>query len=298
MRKLGVIHIVLLAAIVSALLWAALEPRKPNLPGYQHRESANAEYRPGGGSCQPNVLAAIRDDSKAASERQRCAEATEDNRLKRENLIQQSRAADAAQAQAIINYDLARMAMWGTIGGFLTLIAAAVAAYFARDASRASWELLKVEQAKSASDVRLQIYFETKRTDSAPQWITIFAKSHVGAKAAEVSVTDVTVTTTDDRFIGLPLTESYSEGPYELSHVGASRKFQFSDPSFVFPDDQMSNGAFDNIQIHVEATLNYIDPSGQRQKIPQRWAASVTTIRSPMGPYETRNLQATLERIA
>lgn len=125
----------MISGVIAALLWAGLRPREPDLPAYQYGERASADYQPGGAGCQPRQLASLADKGKAASERKRCADATEQHRLQREDLIQQTRAADAAQAQAATNYDLARMALWGTIGGFLTLIAASLAAVYAREAA-------------------------------------------------------------------------------------------------------------------------------------------------------------------
>lgn len=134
----GLIAIVAAAGIISALLFVGLNPREPNLPAYHYGERASADYQTGGASCDPRALATIRDNGKATIERKRCAEAAEEHRLKSEDLVQQARAADAAQAQTWLNFYLARMALWGTIGGFLTLIAASLAAFYARDAAKAS----------------------------------------------------------------------------------------------------------------------------------------------------------------
>jgi hypothetical protein len=126
--------------VITPLLWTNLEPRQPDLPTYQYGEGPSADYEPGGARCEPAVLAAIRDNRKAAAERERCSDAAEEHRLKSDDLVQQTRAANAADQSARTNYDLARMALWGTIGGFLTLIAASLAAYYARDAAKASRE--------------------------------------------------------------------------------------------------------------------------------------------------------------
>ena len=144
MRKLGLIDVLVVSGIIAAALWVGLQPRQPDLPTYQYGERKSADYQAGGTSCDPRALASIRDSGKAATERKRCADAAEEHRLKSEDLVQQARAADAAQAQAWTNYDLARMALWGTIGGFLTLIAASLAAYFAREAAKATRDTVNV----------------------------------------------------------------------------------------------------------------------------------------------------------
>jgi len=153
-RRWGVYGVLALAGVIAALLWADLRPREPDLPAYQHSEGASADYQAGGAGCEPSALAAIRNNGEATRERKRCAEAAEEHRLKSDNLIQQTRAADAAQAQAITAYDNAKMGLWGTVGGFLTLIAAALAAYYAREAAGAARDALNYEQGRSAAELR------------------------------------------------------------------------------------------------------------------------------------------------
>jgi hypothetical protein len=135
-RNWGLLIVLIAVAVITPALWFQLQPRKPNLPRYEYAERATENYYPGGGSCEPSVLAAIRDNRVAARERERCSEQTEEYRLKSDDLVQQARAADAAQAQAQTAYELAWMSVYATIGGFLTLIAAATAAFYARDAAR------------------------------------------------------------------------------------------------------------------------------------------------------------------
>jgi hypothetical protein len=80
----------------------------------------------------------------AAREADRCAEAAEQHRLQGNDLIQQTRAANAAQESAWMAYEATRISLAGLLGGFLTIIAASFAAYYARKA-----------------------YLETKRTANA-----------------------------------------------------------------------------------------------------------------------------------
>jgi hypothetical protein len=155
MRKWGlVVGVLALAGVISTLLWIGLQPGQPNLPAYQYGERASAQYQAGGAGCDPRALSTIRDDRKAARQRKRCAEATEEHRLKSEDLVQQTRAADAAQAQAVTAYDIARMTLWGTVGGFLTLIAAGLAAFYAREAALAARDALGYERDRSAAELR------------------------------------------------------------------------------------------------------------------------------------------------
>lgn len=134
----GVALVVAGSLIIGAALLIFLQPRQPDLPAYQYSENSTPSYEPGGINCRPKVLSTIKDRPRALRERNRCAELTEDYRLKRDDLVQQARTADAAAAQTALAYDAARMTLWATVGSFLTLIAASLAAYFARDASYAA----------------------------------------------------------------------------------------------------------------------------------------------------------------
>lgn len=118
---------------VAILLWLAFLPREPYLPFDGNPEAQAADYYAGGSNCRPDVLARVR-GKEAASERDRCAESAEQHRLQSNDLIQQTRAADAAQESAWMAYEATRIALAGLLGGFLTIIAAGFAAYYARRA--------------------------------------------------------------------------------------------------------------------------------------------------------------------
>jgi hypothetical protein len=139
----GVAFVLASGMIIAALLFVFLQPREPNLPTYQYGESRTANHQPGGRGCEPIVLATIANRIKALAERDRCAEAAEEYRLKSNDLVQQARTADATAEQTYLTLYLARIGLLGAIGGLLTLIAASLAAYFARDAAYAAHGSLK-----------------------------------------------------------------------------------------------------------------------------------------------------------
>lgn len=118
---------------ISVAVWFGLSPQKPELPPHPDNKAQAADYRAGGGNCSPQVLAGLTGKPKA-SETDRCAEAAEQHRLQANDLIQQTRAADAAQSGARTAYDATRIALAGLVAGILTLIAAMAAAYYARRA--------------------------------------------------------------------------------------------------------------------------------------------------------------------
>ena len=119
--------------IASGVLWWQFSPRQPQLPVYAQPKEQSATYQAGGADCRPEVLALLA-GKEAASEGNRCSEASEQHRLQSDDLIQQTRAADAAQSGARTAFEATRVALWGLIGGLLTLVAAAFAAYYARRA--------------------------------------------------------------------------------------------------------------------------------------------------------------------
>lgn len=123
---------ILIAVAIAIFTWPAV----PTLTDYGEANPRNGNYAAGGSECQPAVLAAISDRRERLSRADACAKEAEDYRQNTADLIQQTRAADAAQAQA----DIASQQLWAgffqTIGGFLTLCAAVAAAFYARDAAR------------------------------------------------------------------------------------------------------------------------------------------------------------------
>jgi hypothetical protein len=134
----GVALVLTTSLLISTLVLVCLQPREPDLPTYDYSEARTAYYQPGGRSCEPIVLATITDRAKALAERNRCTDAAEEYRLKSNDLVQQARTADAAAAETALTHYLARLGLWGAVGGFLTLIAASLAAYFARNAAYAA----------------------------------------------------------------------------------------------------------------------------------------------------------------
>ncbi|KKC26981.1 hypothetical protein WP12_05835 [Sphingomonas sp. SRS2] len=124
------------AAVVGVVNW----PARPFLQTYQYDDPTADKYNAGGSSCQAEAIAAITDRQKAARKQDACAEAADSHKHNTQDLIQQTRAASAAEAQA----DIAAQALWmtfvQTIGGWLTMIAAIAAAFYARDAAIAGRE--------------------------------------------------------------------------------------------------------------------------------------------------------------
>jgi hypothetical protein len=135
-RNRDVLFLLGVAALVSLLIAVMLWPQPPNLPSYDLVEHPDPRYQPGGIACRSG--GPVVDDSNATNQMDRCTEAIEQNRLQRGSLIQQAREANAAEAQAVLAYNMAWMVLIGTIGGVFTLFAAGAAAFFARDGARSA----------------------------------------------------------------------------------------------------------------------------------------------------------------
>lgn len=117
----------------SLLAWS-LYPEQPKLSGLAAKQEQRVDYRAGGTDCQPSEIGLL-----AGRERARrsiaCQEAEEQHRLQTNDLIQQRRSADAADAMTVLSYQQTGIAAWGMALGFITMAAAIAAAFYARSAA-------------------------------------------------------------------------------------------------------------------------------------------------------------------
>lgn len=151
-------RIILTLIIIGAVCWATaylLQP-DPFQSSRNNFEGARPQayvphvpstYVPGGSTCGTEELAELGFGPRADALRQECAEAAEAHRLQTNDLIQQTRAADAAEFQAKVSFRTSWIMLLQTIGAFLTLCAAAAAAIYARAAAR---------EAKRSADIATQ----------------------------------------------------------------------------------------------------------------------------------------------
>ena len=142
-------------ALACMALWVALKPREPDIAAKQDLQHQHPDYRPGGPECNPQWLDGL-SGRYADGIRQTCAEAAEEHRLKTNDLVQQTRSADAAETIVWLTYDQARIAQSGTLFSFLTLIAASAAAYFAWKAAQETGRSANI--AKDALDLSRRGY--------------------------------------------------------------------------------------------------------------------------------------------
>lgn len=101
---------------------------------------------------------------KAATEADRCAEAAEEHRLKSDDLVQQTRSANATELSAGFAYEVTRLTLIGLIIGLATTVAAAFAAYYARKAYREAAKTRKHQKWASRLELQPFLYWRTTET--------------------------------------------------------------------------------------------------------------------------------------
>lgn len=155
----------ILAAVV---LWL-LKPEQPRLRADESVKAIQSSYEANHPECQPPGLAKLsarKRPPKAAD----CAERAEQHYEQASGLVQARRQADAANASTILAYKQTWIAACGAVLGLLTLIAAGLAAYFAKQAAdwtRASAEHTKTgaEEARRSADASVSTLAETRKAN-------------------------------------------------------------------------------------------------------------------------------------
>lgn len=121
------------ALIAAALAWALLLPSDPKSERLEPSQYGSLPYVPDP-SCAPERLAET-DPAEGSRKRYRCRLAIEEQRPSEAELVQQVRSANAAEATVDLTYRQSIMLAAGTAVGFLTLVAAFLAALYARNAA-------------------------------------------------------------------------------------------------------------------------------------------------------------------
>lgn len=153
LSHIGLVAFIALVALASFGLWVSLKPGEPNLPRYEGLQEKAGDYHPGGPDCQPAMLRNLPSDREGIRQRDACAYEREEQRLKENDLAQQTRSANAAEAVTRLAYNQSVVLVVGAILGMWTLIAAVAAAVFARRASNSSDLSAKLAKKQVSADL-------------------------------------------------------------------------------------------------------------------------------------------------
>jgi hypothetical protein len=156
-----------LVALATAVIGWWTFPLSPTTQQFRYDNPRNENYRPGGSKCEPSALARIADAKVRLRKSEDCQTQSEEYRQSSDDLIQQTRAANAAQAQA----NIASQQLWTgwlqTLGGFLTLAAAVGAAIYARHAAKHTRDANEISQNAQRAWVTLAL--EPKSVSASPK---------------------------------------------------------------------------------------------------------------------------------
>jgi len=239
------------------MIWYCLSPSPPILPSYvyeQPRGSWSREIL----SCTPSTLRSIKDRRVALLERERCLKIAEDYSLQTNDLIQQTRAANAAEAQAVLAYRSALISVAQAIAGFLTLIAAGAAAWYARRAAVAANEGLVHSKQTSAAQLRAYITIGGGKIkhEFGDLWTVTVRISNAGLIPAESVNTIMTV-----KYFELPLPNDIQEDHGNFLNFGrimhSARR-----PSKLQAGINLSQDKIDSIKdvravVYIKVSANY-----------------------------------------
>lgn len=133
-----ILALVGLAALLACggLLWG-LRPERPRPAVSAGYETQDPGYYPGGIACRPGEVARL-PWRERLEQTERCQEAQEQHRLASNGLVQQRRAATAAEATADLAFSQTMIALWALVLTVFTLAAAVLAAMYARRAAVAT----------------------------------------------------------------------------------------------------------------------------------------------------------------
>lgn len=126
--------VIFIALAAAAWVGQRLQPEKPRLTGERGFQEIDRAYQAGGAGCNPARINALIGQT-AEREKDRCQDAKEQHREAANGLIESRRQADAADASAIAAYEQTKIAGWGVGLGFVTMVAAILAALFAERAA-------------------------------------------------------------------------------------------------------------------------------------------------------------------
>lgn len=155
----GLATFCLVGAVLCGGLAVMLQPREPELPAYDRLQTKAGDYYPGGTSCKPAEIDRLPVGDRQGK-RDACAEEREEHRLIEDDLRQQTRSADAAQAMPALGYHQSLVLLYGLVFGVATLMAAILAAKFARDAAKETKRAADIAESAFEAETRARVMWE------------------------------------------------------------------------------------------------------------------------------------------
>jgi hypothetical protein len=260
-----------IAAAIAALGFVCLRPL--HLPQYQIEKAPEHGYRPGGANCEPAQLDRLTGGN-AANERARCAEAAEDHRLKQNDLVEETRSADANVALSVLTYRQTVILLLGSILGLLTLGAAIYAAWYAKRAAEAAEENL--EHARHTARPYISSQFDKFRFDESSATARFETKfKNTGNTPANQLLGNVVAIFKYKNGGRVPLFRS----PWNNGTTAPGSEFGFDQELTLAPDElrALKEGK-GSIMIEIDA--RYLNACGEEWVFEHRYSADDRCIKS------------------
>jgi hypothetical protein len=282
--------ILLVALAVGLRTW----PITPPLQSYGEEQPRDTKYRPGGSACEPAALIKLgREAGVRAADA--CRREAEEFRQKTNDLIQQTRSANAAEAQTEVSNQALWMLWFQTLGGFLTLFAAIGAALYARRAAVATEATAEVTLAHSKPEVEItgNVHLQPRGADDTIQELGISARNsgYGSALGFEIRQAKLTVEGCFDdlELNGVPGPDE----PRDLTDMGAGYRFPI--PLEKLNNVTARDGAYSGRVVRAEITYWYRTVLGAFVEVRGNWSGRFVENRTANG--EIADVEAHLIRV-
>lgn len=293
LHRLEVITFGLIMIIAFAASWLTW-PISPEVKVYGEEQPRNTRYRPGGTACEPADLNKLGREARIR-EADACRKVAEEYRQSTNDLIQQTRAANAAQAQA----DIASQALWmlwvQTIAGFVTLVAVIYAAVYARRAAVAAEKTTEVTLAHSKPEVEItgQVHLQPRGADETIQELGISARNSGYGSALGFEIRQV-ILTVEGCFDDLELNRVPGpDEPRDLTDMGAGYRFPI--PLERLNNPTAREGVYSGRVVGAEITYWYRTVLGAFFEVRGNWSGKFVEHRAANG--EISDVDAHLIRV-
>lgn len=152
-----------LALLVGLTL--AVYPDPPILSNDGRQREGVSNFIAGGRRCEASVISLLSSRERTLQRKATCREAQQNYILQVDGINQARRAADAADATAVLAFSQTKIAAWGLLLGGITMAAAIAAAWFAKGASEAARNTLQHDRWASSQQIRPWLMYKDFKTE-------------------------------------------------------------------------------------------------------------------------------------